>query len=113
MKDFAVVPAVIGMVAFVGCQTAEIRIANVSSRDFTDVHVAGQPYGDISAGNTSSYKSVGMKARYVAMKVYVEGKYFSGQTLNFGSRKITYEIGIKDFDRRHLAIRIIRDAIKD
>ena len=101
------------LTALAGCQTADIRIANVSEHDFTDVSVAGKLYGDIASGTTSDFMPVVMKARYVAMKVYVEGEYFSGQTLNLGSRTITYEIGVKDFDKRHLAIRIIRDPSRD
>ena len=38
-----------------------------------------------------------------------DGRYVTGQTLNFGAKRFTYRIGVKNLAARHLAIELIRD----
>jgi len=93
-----------------GCGSArQIRVENVSTRNFTNVSIAGQSYGDIAPGEMSEYKNVKLAFRYAALKLHVDGKYVTGQTLNFGSKRFTYRIGVKDFDAGYLAIDMVRD----
>ena len=92
-----------------GCATAEIRVENVSSHDFTDLSIAGEPYGDVPAGATTDYRKVKRKLGYVAMKLWVDGRYVTGQTLTMGSNPFTYRIGVKNLAKRHLTIEIVRD----
>ena len=73
-----------------GCATAEIRVQNVSTVDHTDVSIAGQPYGDIAPGETSDYRSVRLKFRYAVLKMRADGRYVTGQTLNFVAKRFTY-----------------------
>lgn len=95
--------------ALCGCATTEIRVENVSRHDFTDLSIAGEPYGDVPAGATSDYRAVKRKLGYIAMKLLVDGRWMTGQTLTMGSDRFTYRIGVKDFAKRHLTIEIVRD----
>ncbi len=71
------------LVALCGCATtAEIRVKNISTYDFTDLSIAGQPYGDLAASETSDSRSVKLRFSYAAMKLWVNGRYVTGQTLN-------------------------------
>ena len=95
-------------VYFVWCLTAlsacategeveiEIRIHNASTLDFTDISVAGRDYGDIAAGETNAYKKVRLSFRYAALELTADGHRVTGQTLNFGADRFTYEIYIVD-----------------
>ena len=106
-------------VCFVWCLTAlsacetegegeiEIRIHNASTFDFTDVSVAGRDYGDIAAGVTSAYKKVKLRFRYAALELTADGNKVTGQTLNLGAERFTYEIDIIDLEAGHLAIEVI------
>ncbi len=108
-------------VCFVCCLTAlsacetegeveiEIRIHNVSTLDFTDVSIAGRDYGDIAADETSAYKKVRLSFRYAALEFKADGHRVTGQTLNFGADRFTYEIDIVDLAAGHLAIEVIPD----
>ena len=110
MRVAIVCTVLIGCIVCSGCtSTTEIRIENVSKRDFTEVSIAGQSYGHIAAGTASDYKPVRLLGTYAAMKMKVDGKYVTGQTLNLGSSKFTYRIGVKDFDKGHLDIKVVRD----
>lgn len=91
-----------------GCATkTEIRIENRSSLDYTDVSVAGQPYGDIAAGATSDYKSVKLNFGYAVIELRADGQYVTGQTLNMGARRFTHRIDVVDLAAGHLAIEVI------
>ena len=85
----------------------EVRIHNTSKLDFTDVSVAGQPYGDIEAGETSEYKKVKLSFRYAALELKADGHRVTGQTLNLGAERFTYEIDVIDLEAGHLAIKVI------
>ena len=85
----------------------EIRIHNASTLDFTDVSIAGRDYGDIAAGETSAYKKVRLSFRYAALELKADGHKVTGQTLNFGAERFTYEIDIVDLEAGHLAIEVI------
>lgn len=94
-----------------GCAPVrQIRVANVSQHDFTGVHVNGERYGDVAPGETTDYRDVRLKVRYTAMKLHVDGKYVTAQALNFGSKRYTYHIDVKDFAKGHLAIDIVKEA---
>ena len=69
----------------------------------------GQPFGEIPSGDITDYKPVNLRARYAAMKFTADGKYMTSQTLNFRSKRFTYQIHVKDFDKGHPTIKIIRD----
>ncbi len=108
-RAFSAVIAAGCLLALCGCATsAEVRVENVSTDDFTDLSIAGQPYGDIAAGATSDYRVVRRKFGYVSMKLWADGRYMTGQTLTLGSR-FTYRIDVIDLEKRHLAIEIVRD----
>ena len=106
-------------VCFVWCLTAlsacategeveiEIRIHNASTLDSTDVSVAGWDYGDIAADETSAYKKVRLSFRYAALELKADGHKVTGQTLNLGAERFTYEIDIVDLEAGHMAIEVI------
>ncbi len=98
------------LTALCGCKVVtEIRVQNISTLDYTDVSVAGQPYGDIAAGATSEYRSVGLSFRYAVIKLSAGGQNVTGQTLNMGAKKFTYRIDVVDLAAGQLAIEVIRD----
>jgi hypothetical protein len=97
-------------IAFVGCQsTAQIRIENVSKHHLTKVRIMGQPFGEIPSGDITDFKPVNLRGRYAAMKFTADGKYMTSQTLNFGSKKFTYQLDIKDFEKGHPTIKLIQE----
>ena len=96
--------------ALLGCRTAtEIRIQNVSTLDYTEVSVAGQSYGNIAAGATSDYKSLGLRFRYAAIGLTADGHTVTGQTMNFGAKRFTYRTDTVDLAADQLAIEVIGD----
>ena len=98
------------LTALFGCRTAtEIRIQNVSTLDYTEVSVAGQSYGNIAAGATSDYKSLGLRFRYAAIGLTADGHTVTGQTMNFGAKRFTYRIDTVDLAAGQLAIEVIGD----
>ena len=102
--------AALCLLVLCGCaSTAEIRIENVSTQDFARVSIAGQPYGDIPAGATTDYRTVDLKLGYAAMKMWVSGLYVTGQALHMGARRFTYRIAVKDLEKRHLDIELVRE----
>ncbi len=73
-----------------GDSTAEIRIHNASSLDFSEVSVNGVDYGNIAAGATSADHTNGLGPfNYASMKLTADGRYITGQTLNMGADKFT------------------------
>ena len=101
---------VAGALVLGGCRgPAEIRVENRSAYDFRQVVIAGQPFGDLAAGTTSSYRSVALKLRYAAIELTAGGQRVTGQTLNLGGRRFTYAIDVLDLDAGHLAIDVVRD----
>ena len=102
--------AVAAVIVLSGCSsTREIRVQNSSSRDFTNVSIGGRSYGYIAAGETSDYQQVELKFRYTSLELRADGRYLTGQTLNFGARRFTYRIDVLDYEKRHLTIEIIRE----
>ncbi len=102
--------AVFCLALLCGCASvAQVRVQNISTLDFTNLSIAGQPYGDIAAGATTDYRSVDLTLGYAALKLTANGRYITGQTLNFRARRFTYRINVEDFDARQLAIQIIRE----
>ena len=87
----------------------EVRIHNASTHDFTDVSVADQPFGDIPAGETSDYMTVGVRFGYAALELKADGHRVTGQTLNLGADRFTYEIDIVDLEAGHLAIDVVAE----
>ena len=87
----------------------EVRIRNVSKLDFTSVSVAGQPYGDVPAGETGAYKEVRLRFRYAALEFKAGGHRVTGQTLNLGAERFTYAIDVVDLEAGHLAIEVIAE----
>lgn len=98
------------LILLFGCQTTpEIRIQNVSALDYKDVRVADLPFGDLAAGATSTYQSVGLKYRYAVIGLTADGYAITGQTLNMGAKRFTYRIDVVDLAAGQLAIEVIRD----
>lgn len=96
--------------ALCGCATVKaIRIQNVSTRDYSNVRIADQHFGEAAAGETSDYRNVTLRSRYAAMETTIDGRRVTGQTLNFGADRLTYRINIADLAKGHLAIKIVRD----
>lgn len=87
----------------------EVRIHNASTHNFTGVSVAGQSYGDIPVGETSDYKTVGVRFRYAALALKADGHRVTGQTLNLGAERFTYEIDVLDLEAGHLAIEVVAE----
>jgi len=109
-SDLLAVFTVCCLAVLCGCTSVrEIRVQNVSTLDYTDVSVGDQTFGDIAAGATSDYRSVGLRFRYAALKLKADGQYVTGQTLNMGAKRFTYRIDIVDLAAGHLAIEVIRD----
>ena len=105
-------PAVcaLGLVVVAGCaSTAQIRVENVSEHDFTDLSIAGVAYGDVAAGATTGYRTVKLKLGYAAMRLWVSGRYVTGQALHMGADRFTYRIAVKDLAKRHLDIELVRE----
>ena len=87
----------------------EVRVRNVSKLDFTGVSVAGQPYGDVPAGETGAYKEVRLRFGYAALEFKAGGRRVIGQTLNLGAARFTYAIDVVDLEAGHLAIEVIAE----
>ena len=85
----------------------EVRIANVSQFDFTAVSVADVEFGDIPIGATSAYKRVRTSLRYAVIKLTADGRKVTGQTLNLGANRFTYEIDVVDLLAGQLKIEVI------
>lgn len=99
----------LGLVVLGGCTTVrEIRIENISTHNYTRVSVGDQFYGDIAPGETTEYKYVKLRFGYLALKLWADGRYTRGQTLNFGVKRFTYRIDIVDLGARQPAIEVIR-----
>lgn len=102
--------AVGGLAVLAGCTgVAQIRIENASTVDYSAVSIAGQSFGDIGAGATTEYRPVRLRFRYATIRLTADGHRVTGQTLNFGSDKLTHRIDIIDLAAGHLAIDILRD----
>ena len=93
-----------------GCATVtEIRVENASPFDFEQVSVAGEPFGDIPAGATSEYRKVRLRFRYALVRLTADGVPVNAQTLNFGSKRYTHRIKVKDLAAGHLGVDILPD----
>ena len=111
MRDtFSRIVAVWCLVCLAGCATPrEVRLHNASTVDFTDVSFAGSPFGDLAAGATSGYRTIGLRLGYGVLRLKAGGRSVNGQTLNFEGHRSTYRIEIIDLDAGHLAIEIVGD----
>ena len=89
-----------------GIAEIEICINNISQFDFTDVSVADQSFGDIAAGASSDYVTVGTRFGYAVVKLTADGRKVTGQTLNMGAKRFTYEIDVVDLLAGQLAISV-------
>lgn len=99
-----------GMIVLAGCQgSVAIRVHNASALDYTDVRVADQRFGAITAGATSEYLRVRTRFRYAVVELTAKGRRVTGQTLNLGSDRFMYRINIVDLQAGHLAIDVERD----
>lgn len=109
-RDLSALFTALCLLALCGCATViEIRIQNNSTLDYSDVSVAGQPYGDLAAGETSEYRSVKLWFRYAVIRLTADGHKVNAQTLNLGAKRFTHRIDIIDLAAGHLAIEIVRD----
>jgi len=86
-----------------------ISIHNISDRDFNNITVGGVEVGNIKAGEKSDYVNVNMSFAYTVTKMTIDGIYINGQSLNFGSNKLTHEIDIIDLQKGWLDIEVIRE----
>lgn len=92
-----------------GIAEIEVRINNISQYDFTEVSVAGQSFGDIAAGGTSDFEIVTTRFGYAALEMTVDGRKVTGQTLNMGAKRFTYEIDVVDLLAGQLAIEVLAE----
>ena len=90
-----------------GIAEIEVRINNISQYDFTDVSVADQSFGDIAAGGSSDFVIVTTRYGYAVVKLTADGRKVTGQTLNMGARRFTYEIDVVDLLAGQLAISVM------
>ncbi len=89
------------------CFAIEVRVENLSDKTFENVHLSSTNFGNITPNETSEFLQVDSFLRYVILKLYIDGKYLTGQTLNFGSTAFTYQIKIKDADKGLLDIKVV------
>lgn len=106
--------AVWSLVALTACSTEsdaeiEIRINNISQFDFTDVSIGDQSYGDIAAGRRSEYLPVRTRLGYAVINLTADGRKVTGQTLNYGAKRYTYNIDVVDLLAGQLAIDVIAE----
>ena len=85
----------------------EVRVNNISQFDFTDVSVADEAFDDIAAGTRSEYAKVRTRLGYAVVKLTTDGRKVTGQTLNYGAKRFTYEIDVVDLLAGQLAISVI------
>lgn len=90
-----------------GTAEIEVRINNISQFDFTDVSVADQSFGDIAAGGSSDFVIVTTRFGYAVVKLTADGRKVTGQTLNMGAKRFTYEIDVVDLLAGQLAISVV------
>lgn len=90
-----------------GIAEIEVRINNISQYDFTYVSVADQPFGDIDAGGSSDFFTVTTRFGYAIVKLTADGRKVTGQTLNMGANRFTYEIDVVDLLAGQLAISVV------
>ena len=90
-----------------GIAEIEVRINNISQFDFTDVSVGDQSFGDIAAGGSSDYVTVSTRLGYAVVKLTADGRKVTGQTLNMGAKRFTYEIDVVDLLAGQLAISVV------
>ncbi len=88
----------------------EVRINNISQFDFTNVSVGDQSFGDIAAGASSDYVKVTTRLGYAVVKLTADGRKVTGQTLNYGAQRFTYEIDVVDLLAGQLAISVVPEA---
>ena len=90
-----------------GDVAVEVRIANVSQFDFTAVSVADVDFGDIPIGATSEYMRVRTSLRYAVVNLTADSRKITGQTLNLGANRFTYEIDVVDLLAGQLKIEVV------
>jgi len=90
-----------------GSAEIEVRINNISQYDFTDVSVADQDFGDIAAGGSSDFVIVTTRFGYAVVKLTADGRKVTGQTLNVGANRFTYDIDVVDLLAGQLAISVV------
>ena len=66
-------------------------------------------FGDIGVGETSEFKRVDLTLRYGVMYLTAEGYRVNAQTLNFGGKRYTYRVRVKDLKAGHLQVDIEPD----
>ena len=88
----------------------EVRIHNISQFDFTEVSVSDESFGDIAAGASSDFVTVTTRLGYAIVKLTADGRKVTGQTLNYGAQRFTYEIDVVDLLAGQLAINVVPDA---
>lgn len=86
-----------------------IRIKNLTDKDFTNVSIMKQNFGDIPSGETSEYKDVKTILSYAAMKLTIDVTYVTGQTLNIGPNSFTYNIVILDLEKGWVKIDVKKE----
>lgn len=91
----------------------EVRIINLSQFDFTEVSIGDQTYGDIATGATSDYRTVRTSLRYAVVKLTADGRKVTGQTLNLGAKRFTYEIDVVDLLAGQLKIEVVPEKDSD
>ncbi len=88
----------------------QIRIQNDSEFNFTDVQVGENNFGDIDAGSYSDYKLFDIAYEYNYVKLYIKGKEFIIQPIDYvgetplGAGKFTYILRVVDYKKRVIDI---------
>ena len=69
--------------------------------------MADEAFDDIAAGTCSEYVKVRTRLGYAVVKLTTDGRKVTGQTLNYGPKRFTYEIDVVDLLVGQLAINVI------
>ncbi len=88
-------------------QATEIRIKNVSQRDYENLEVNGKEFGLLKSGQITEYKSFDTAFRFAGISLKIEGKTYYMSPRDFvgepmlGDGCFTYLIGLADPKRQN------------
>ena len=103
--------ALLGVLVLVtGCSAMQqVRINNQTGLDMTDVTLGGTSFEDIAAGEVSPFHTTSKTLGYTSLRMTIKDRVFTGQTLYFSRNPVTYRIAMKDFEKRHLEIDLVKE----
>ena len=93
-----------------GCSALQqVRIHNQTGLEMTEVTLGGTSFEPIAVGELTEYRATSKTLGYTSLRMTIKDKAFTGQTLYFSSRPVAYRIGMKDFEKRHLNIELVKE----